>query len=71
MLRADETGAVVAVLVEVEFVGDVVLMQGGGEELSVLHGDQFVLHRVPEEDGRQAGLHLQFAGSLADEFFIG
>ena len=54
MLCADEAGAVVAVLVEVEFVGDVVLMQGSGVELSVLHGDHLVLHRVPEEDGRQA-----------------
>ena len=71
MFGADQARAVVTVLVEVEFVRHAIRMQSGGVELRVLHGDQFVLHRVPEEDGWQAGLHLKLAGGLAEEFFIG
>lgn len=40
MLRADETGAVVAVLIEMELVGNPVLMQGRGVELRRVPGER-------------------------------
>ena len=62
-------GAVIAMLVKMKLMRHTVGMQSGGVELRMLHGNHFVLHRVPEKDGRQAGLHLQLAGGLAEEFF--
>ena len=67
MLCADKPGTVVAVLIEVEFVGDTVLMQGGGIKPGMIYGHHCVLHRVPEEDGWETGLHLQLTGGLVDE----
>ena len=61
MFGADKSGAVVSVLIEVKFVGDAVLVQGGGVELGVLDGDEFVLPGVPEKYGGQAGVYLEFA----------
>ena len=60
----------IAMLIKMQFVRHALRVQSGGVELRVLHGHHFVLHGVPEEDGRQAGLHLQLAGGLADEFVV-
>lgn len=70
MLRADETGAVVSILIEVDFVRDAVRLQGGGVEPGVFDGDDFVLIRVPEKNGRQAVMYLEFAGGAANEFLF-
>ncbi len=68
MLGADETRAVVAVLIDMELMRDTMLMQSGSVELRMFNGDHFVRHCVPEEARRQAGTNLELTRCLANEF---